>query len=171
MDFIPWLTTEWALSMFPENGPKARRANQTFVAEGIGRTRNAAFHKGKCAGLILGCDDFADRALNSIQQWRQPNGTLVDVVNAECRSYGIATQQLPAPGKSDRFTTARALAALLVQKSGHLSLTGLGPLLNRNITPLGRDAKALSELATADALEAQQHVAVRRDLEMAERRT
>ncbi|MHB1399930.1 MAG: hypothetical protein ACYCYJ_14670 [Trichloromonadaceae bacterium] len=114
---------------------------------------------------------FPDRALNSVQLRRQTDGTLVDVVNGVCRGYGVAAQQLLAQGKIRPFTATRALAALLVQEATHLSLTGLGQLLNSNIAPLGRAAKALAQQAKADAGVTQQLAAFRRDLGMAERHT
>jgi hypothetical protein len=171
MEVIPWLTTGWVLSILSENPEMSRKAYQSFVAEGIGGKKNVEFHQGNCEGLILGSDNFADDALKATNRRRQADFTLTDVIDAVCRSYGIQAQQLQAPGKVRPYTEARALAALLVHESPHLSLTELGNFLNRNIAPLGRGSKLLAERAMTDAAMAERIETIRREIGMAESQT
>jgi putative transposase len=146
----------------------ARRKSQAFVAEGLGGGRRADFHHGNCEGLVLGDDNFANDALKLANLRRRPGFTLADVVASVCRNYGITEQQLRSQGKMRPYSEARALAALLVHESSHLSLTELGKFLNRNIAPLGRAARLLASRTGTDSLIAERIEELRRELGMAE---
>jgi len=171
MEAIPWLTTDWVLSLFSEKAEKARRAYLAFVAEGVGGGRRADFHNGNCEGLVLGNDTFADEALKSTNQQRRPEFALADVIGAVCLSYGIAEQQLQSPGKMRPYTEARAMAALIVHEASHLSLTELGIFLHHDIAPLGRAAQLLAKKAGGDHMLAQRIGDLQRELGMAESQT
>jgi putative transposase len=149
-EVLPWLTTDWVLSMFSSNIQNARSGYASFVAEGIGETRRDEFHSGTCEGRILGDDNFTDKVLAKVNQRRGHDYGLSDVLSVVCRRYGITSEQLKAPGKAKPFTEARALAALLVRESSGLSLTELGIMLNRDIAPLGRAGQRLLEEALED---------------------
>jgi REP element-mobilizing transposase RayT len=171
LEVLPWLATDWVMSLFSEKAGAARRAYQAFVAEGVGGNKRVDFHNGNCEGLLLGGDAFADEALRSAEQQRRREFTLADVVDAVCRCYGIAAPQLKSPGKLRPYTEARALATMFVHESSHLSLTELGKFLNRNIAPLGRAAQLLAKRAATDSVLAERIGDVRRELEMAESQT
>ncbi len=81
---------------------------------------------------------------------------------------GIIGQQLRSQGKVRPYTEARALAALLVHESSHLSLTESGKFLDRNIAPLGRAGRLLASSAGTDSLIAERIEELRRELGMAE---
>ena len=147
---LPWLTTDWVLSLFSDDVQNARKGYEAFVADGIGEARRSEFHGGTCEGRILGDDIFADEVLAKTNQRRRPDYLLADVVDSVCRSYGIKEEQIKAPGKARPCAEARAIAALLVLESPGLSLTELGKMLNRDIAPLGRAGRRLLEAAQND---------------------
>ncbi len=147
-EMLPWLTTDWVLSMYSADMQEARQKYGIFVAEGIGETRRNEYHNGTCEGLILGDDNFADEALTKSNQRRNHYYRLDDIVNAVCRRYEITTDQLKAPGKVRYYSQARAVAALLVRDMPGTCLTELGKMVNRNIAPLGRSAQRLLEEMT-----------------------
>jgi hypothetical protein len=82
-ELLPWLTTEWVLSMLAPRADRARKAYQAFVADGIAETtRRGEFHTGTCEGRILGDDDFADDALGRANQQRNQSCSLAEVIAA-----------------------------------------------------------------------------------------
>jgi putative transposase len=147
---LPWLTTDWVLSMFSSDIQNASKGYASFVSEGIGETRRDDFHSGTCEGRILGDDNFTDKALSKANQRRGHNYGLSDVLSVVCRLYGITGEQLKAPGKARPYAEVRALAALLVRESPGLSLTELGKMLYRDIAPLGRAGQRLLVAALED---------------------
>jgi REP element-mobilizing transposase RayT len=146
-EIIPWLTTDWVLSLFSVDIRQARSDYSTFVIDGIGEPRRAEFHSGTCEGRILGDDHFTDEALNKADQRQEENYQLDDVISAVCRLYGVTIEQLQAPGKSRPLADARATAALLVLELPGLRLTELGKMLKRDNAPLSRAGRRLAEKA------------------------
>lgn len=142
---LPWLTTNWVLSMFSADIRTARKGYRDFVADGLGEPKKVEFHSGTHEGRILGDDFFTDTALIKADQRRETAYRLEDVGGAVCRQYGITFEQLKAPGKARPYSEARAVAALLVQELQGPSLTDLGKMLNRDIAPLGRAGRRLVE--------------------------
>lgn len=147
---MPWLTTDWVLSMFGTSEPEARNAYAQFVLDGVGEGRCAEFHSGTCEGRILGDDDFADLVCASANQPRVKNYGISEVLSVVCQSYGMTLEQLRVAGKAMPFAEARAVAAVLVLESPQIQLVELGKLLNRDIAPLGRVGRRLMGAALDD---------------------
>ena len=151
IEYLPWLTTDWVLSMFAATTDIARKRYRTFIAEDISETtRRGEFHSGTCEGRILGNDNFADTILSQANQQREKECSLSEVIDIVCRRYGISETELKAPGKSRPCTDARGVAAFLVRESSHLSLTELGKFLNRDISGLGKAADRVVQRARED---------------------
>jgi REP element-mobilizing transposase RayT len=142
-EMLPWLTTDYVLSMFSANILKARNCYASFVADGIGETKREEFYSGTCEGRILGDDNFTDKAFTKANQSRDREYLLSDLVGIVCRRYGTTIDQLKAPGKARPYSEARAVIALLVQELPGSSLTEAGKFLNRSIAPLGRAGRRL----------------------------
>ncbi|MBI2355125.1 MAG: transposase [Deltaproteobacteria bacterium] len=161
---LPWLTTDWVLSLLGRRIDSARKAYRQFVADGMDEGKRDEFHSGTCEGRILGDDDFADDALCKANQIRRREWTLTEVVASVCRRYGITEEQLRSPGKARTFSEARALAAVIVQESPHLFLTELGKLFNRDVSTIGKAAQRMIYRSQTDDPLATNIEAVRRDL-------
>ena len=147
---IPWLTTEWALSLLVHDARSAEQRYEQFVFDDIGEKRRNEFYSGSCEGRILGDDSFADEALARADERHSIVYRLAEVTGAFCRVYEISEEELKAPGKVRVCSEARAIAALLVLETPALSLTGLGAYLKRDIAPLGRAARRIVSLANVD---------------------
>ncbi|ACM19400.1 transposase, Y1_Tnp domain-containing [Geotalea daltonii FRC-32] len=148
-EMLPWLTTEWVLALFSGEINAAIQHYRQFLLDGIAEGRRNEFHSGTCEGRILGDDCFADKALTRANQHWRREWQLDELIDAICRRYGIAAKELKAPGKKRPFSEARAVAAVLVQESPHLTLTELGKVLQRDITALGKAAQRLIRQADA----------------------
>jgi putative transposase len=161
---LPWLTTEWVLSLLSQDIGHAREAYFSFLQDGLREGRRADFHSGTCEGRLLGDDDFVDAVLERASQWRHTT-TVADILATVSRTYGNTVEELSAPGKTRPFTEARAMASLMVQEMPHLSLTELAKVLNRDIAPLGRVGRRLRDQAMKDVRVRRQVEKLRGELE------
>lgn len=150
LDVLPWLTTDWVLSLFAANIQNARSCYARFITDGIGETKRDEFSRGTCEGRILGNDTFLDEAFAKANQRREREYMMSEIIDVVCRHYGITIKELKAPGKTRPYSEARATAALFVQELHGVTLTELGRLLNRAIAPLGRAGQRLLELTSGD---------------------
>lgn len=141
---IPWLTSDWILSLFSADSSKARKGYIQFVAEGMKEPRRAEFHTGSVEGRILGNDCFADDVLQKANQRRQRQLSLEEVLDKVCQNYGLTRAKLSAAGKERVHAEARSVAALLVRESAHFTLTELGRLLNREVATLSQAARRIA---------------------------
>jgi REP element-mobilizing transposase RayT len=144
---IPWLTTEWVLSLFSSEISVARKAYDEYVLEGMHEPRRREFHFGSVECRILGDDRFADEALMKANQRLQP-ASLEKILDEVCQGYGLSRSELAAAGKSRPQAEARAVSALLVRESANCTLTELGRFMNREVAALSQAARRLSEQLT-----------------------
>lgn len=86
----------------PRIGP-ARKAYETFVADGTEEGRRSEFHFGSHEGRILGDDTFVDDVLFRTCQKGEREYSLAEVVGEVCAHFGISEEQLKAPGKVRRI--------------------------------------------------------------------
>lgn len=144
-ELLPWLTTDFVLSMLSPRIEQARKAYESFVRDGMGEGRRGEFHCGTCEGRILGDDSFTDEILVRANQKREREYSLGEVVRTVCAHFQIPEVKLKVPGKVRPMTEARAVAAAIVQVSPHLRLTDLARLLGRDVSALGKAAQRIVE--------------------------
>jgi putative transposase len=147
---LPWLTTDWVLSLMGESLESSREAYRQFVWEGIDEGRRCEFHSGTCEGRLLGDDKFVDDAFQESHQERTPAWTLSILINVICNRYRITEEELQSPGKARPFSEARALAAVMVTEAPHLHLTQLSKLLNREVSALSKAAQRMLEQSRSE---------------------
>jgi putative transposase len=151
IEYLPWLTTDWLLSMLGDRTDIARKRYLEFVAEAISETtRRGEFHCGTCEGRILGDDKFADIVIVLANQQRRKQCSLSEMIDIVCLHYGISETELKAPGKRRPYNEARGVAAFFVRESPHLSLTELGQILNRDVSALGKAADRVARRVEED---------------------
>ena len=109
------------------------------------------YHAGTYDGRILGDDTLADEVLSKARQHTLLKYTCEDVVNIVCRNFKISAEELRSPGKSRHYSEARAVAALIVRETSHLSITNLARLLDRDVSALGRSVLHIKEMAEGAA--------------------
>ena len=148
-EYLPWLTTDYVLSMFSDRENIARDRYRAFFDEALEEGKKSEYHCGTYDGRILGDDTFADEVLSKARQHTLPKFTCEDVLTAVCRHFKISAEELRSPGKSRHYSEARAVAALIVRETSHLSITNLARLLDRDVSALGRSVLHIMEMADA----------------------
>jgi hypothetical protein len=143
-ELLPWLTTEYVLSIFSPDITQARNVYDAFVRDGIGEGKRNEFHSGTCEGRILGSDSFTDEILSMVDQKSEQEFSLSEVIAKVCDHFHISEEMLKAAGKARPMTEARAIAAAIVQTVPHLRLTELAKLLRRDISALGKAAQRIA---------------------------
>jgi len=147
---LPWLTTEWALSMLAANREDARGRYISFVHEGLEEGRRPEFHgEGGSDGRIFGDDDFRDRIMGESERLPE-QATLDDVMNEICRHYGINAADLALPGKNRQFAQARGMAAWIVQGLPSITLSALARRTERDVSSLSAAAWRLQLRAATE---------------------
>lgn len=154
MELIPWLTSDYVLSVFSQDADLARKVYESFMNDGVGEGKRNEFQCGTIEGRILGDDSFADDILGRVNQKREREYSLNDVVSLVSAYFHIQEKTLKAAGKIRPMTAARAVAAAIVQISPHLRLTDLAKLLGRDVSALGKAAnRAADEKDTSELVE------------------
>ena len=67
-----------------------------------------------------------------------------------CEVYGLDKKVLSSPDRRRNVSEAMAMASLLVLEAGHLTLTGLSVLMDRDISGLSQGARRLQERLMTD---------------------
>jgi hypothetical protein len=142
-DAIPWLTTDWALSLFSEKEGLARRRYQQFLHEAAYDAIRPEFRQGNIEGRILGNDSFAEEALRKSGEPLVARSSVDDVLAVIAAHYGLTAKDMAALGKERRVAEARAIAALIVRETPGLSLSDLGKRVNRDLSALSWGAKRI----------------------------
>lgn len=155
-EVLPWLTTDWSLSLFATQVSKARREYSRYVQEGLLDGHREEFQRGTCEGRILGDDRFAEEALSRAKERKRHPPRLHDVIESVCRYYELTPDALRAPGKGRPGSEGRAWAAWLVRETPHLTLTGLGEYLGRDVATLSQAARRLEVCLDSDPAAATQ---------------
>jgi REP element-mobilizing transposase RayT len=162
---VPWLTTEFLLRQFAGTQDQARKLYTHFQEEGLAEPHRNEFHSGSSAGIILGDDGFAEKAMAKASRQVENNATLAQVIGAVCKKYKLRRQDLSGRSRKRDVAEARALAALLVRESSHLSLTGLAGELGYDVSSLSQAAARIEKKIQSDSGLAQAADNLKRDLQ------
>ena len=147
---VPWLATDWVLSRFAEQKQRAVALYHDFVMQGKDDAYQKDFHQGTIEGRILGEDRFAEDALVKASQKVVRQATLDRVLQVVCEQYKVSPADLAGSGRQRRMAEPRAIAALMVRETEHLSLMSLGRKLNRDLSGLSQAASRLDKRLKAD---------------------
>ncbi|MFW8601554.1 transposase [Desulfobacterota bacterium M19] len=147
---VPWLTTDWVLSQFAKQKKRAVALYCDFIMEGKGEEHRKEFYQGNVEGRILGEDRFAEDALSKASQKTTRKATLEQVLEAVCKHYVINPAALAGGSRERRVAEPRALAALLVRETDHLSLMNLSRKLKRDLSGLSQSASRLEKKLEKD---------------------
>jgi len=151
LETIPWLTTDWVLSMFSSNVKRARRVYGKFVEEGKGGGHQREFGGGsEIDSRFLGDEIFIDKfSAQSYERWRRKM-TVGEIVSCVCKQFSLKEQVLSGLGKDRRLSKVRAIAAWLVLDSGVLTLAELSKWVNRDPSTLSTSARDLERQSQTD---------------------
>jgi hypothetical protein len=165
LEVIPWLTTDWVLSMFSSNVKRARRAYRKFVEEGKGGGHQGEFGRGsEIDSRVLGDEIFIDKVFGqSHERWKR-KVTVEEIVSCVCQQFSLKKQMLSGSGKDRRLSNVRAIAAWLVLDSGGVTLAELSKWVNGDLSTLSTSAKDLERQAQTDIQLAQLMSKIREEL-------
>ena len=151
MEEIPWLTTDWVLSLFALDRKNARAAYTDFMALEREEGHDHAFHCGSVKdSRVLGDDTFIDNVLTNVEALSTPRITLDTILHCICLQYGITETDLASPGKYRLFSEARGVAAWLILETGSVTLTALSRFSGRDVSTLSAAAKTIHLRAVSD---------------------
>jgi putative transposase len=151
LETIPWLTTEWVLSMFSSRKDRARRGYRGFVDEGRDGGHQGEYGKGSEEdSRILGDTIFIDNILGQSRERLKRSVTVEKIVSHVCKQFSVEEGELSSSGKDRRLCRVRAIAAWLVLDSGCLTLAELSKRVYRDCSTLSTAAKLLDVQAQTD---------------------
>jgi putative transposase len=148
---IPWLTTDWVLSLFSRRLSVARKAYMRFVHEGKRVGYREEYHRGSgIDSRILGDEDFIDRVLGerSIREKTRPS--LDRIIVEICKHFHLNEKDFFVFGKDRKLSEARGMAGWLVMELGVGTLEELGRRTGRDVTTISSGVKRLQNRSKKD---------------------
>ena len=149
LDEFVWLFKNRVLEKFHHEREDAIKNYQKYVFKGIGIKTEYDFKSGYTQGM-LGNQEFIEEILVSAECSKQ-KVELSDLIAKVCNSCNLNLEELISLKKLAPQSHARALLALLVRESKHLSLVDLGKLLRRDPSGLTKLANRLELKSASDA--------------------
>lgn len=147
---IPWLTTDFILQQFDEAKAEAIVLYNQFQLEGLGEEPRKEFHTGDFEGRILGNERFIEEVMSRESQLEK-KATLTQVLHTVSEKYRLHQHDLHSRSRQGKRAEARAMAALFVRESEHLSLTDLSKELERDLSGLSQAAGRLERKMKQDS--------------------
>ncbi len=152
---VPWLTTDWVLGQFSKRRSTARERYRRFVNEGVEEGYREDFHRGVTDPRVLGDDVFMEDVLGSAAKNPVRPRELDEIIEAVCRSYDVAEEDLAAPGRRRDLAEARAVVAHLATSVGDASLTEVAARFGRDVATLSSGLRRLATRSRAGAISRQ----------------
>ena len=152
---VPWLTTDWVLGQFSKRRSTARERYRRFVNEGMEEGYREDFHRGVTDPRVLGDDVFMEDVLGSAAKNPVRPRELGEIIEAVCRSYDVAEEDLAAPGRRRDLAEARAVVAHLATSVGDASLTEVAARFRRDVATLSSGLRRLATRSRAGAISRQ----------------
>ena len=141
---LPWVTSEYLLTIFGDTSDIAIPNFQNFVNSGIDIEEELDFEQGGNEG-ILGDDDFVKMIRKKGEIIPRVNLTINELAVAVCDLYNIDFDSLRLPGKGHSASKIRAILAILVRESSHLTLEELAKIIDRDASSLSKHAARLTK--------------------------
>ena len=147
-EIIPWLTTDWVLSLFSQKSTQARIGYRNFVDQGKDDGYQKEYHSGSAhESRVLGDDAFIDKILTNAGSKPLKRISLEDILQKVHLKYGIEEMDLKATGKNRKHSEARGVAAWLLLETGAATLSELSRVTGRDISTLSNAAKSVQSRA------------------------
>lgn len=146
----PWLTMDFVLKMFADDTVQAMKLYEDFINKGVKEKYREVFSKGISKNQILGENSFIEKAyeLSSLKQ--TDSSTIKKIIQKVCREYKVTKKDLKSGSRSKHLAEARAMSALIVRETPHLTLTDLSEELQRDLSGLSQAASRLYSRSTKD---------------------
>lgn len=151
LESIPWLTTDWVLSMFSSSIKRARWAYRRFIEEGKREGYRREFGRGsEIDSRFLGDEIFIDKVFGQTHGRLKRKVTVAEIVSCVCKEFSLKEEMLLALGKDRMLSKVRAIVAWLVLDSGCLTLSELSRWVNRDLSTLSASAKSFERQLQVD---------------------
>jgi putative transposase len=104
----PWVTTDFALSLFHSDRDRAVRAYRQFVLEQTDQSVSSPLREcNRNDRRVLGSDDFAARMLG--EAWRpRSHKTLDQIIEEACNNFAVSAADLASASRASSLVRARA---------------------------------------------------------------
>ena len=146
---IPWLTTDWVLSLYGDDANTARIRYKKFVYEGMrNEPESEVFDMGY--GRFLGDDEFIEEASRKAHEVRLSPVHVDDVITCVCEMYELTVDLISSGGGNRRLSEARAMAAWGVRELSEETLISLSKRVNRDVSTLSAAATKIAGKAESD---------------------
>ena len=138
LESLPWLTTDWVLSLFESRAGVARTRYEEFVDRGSQEGHRKEFHRGGEDARILGDEEFIHKAL---ERESAPTGRRVSfdrVVARVCQVYRLPQGALRGGNRNRVAAEARAVIGYLAVETGCATLTDVARRFGRDVSTLSK---------------------------------
>ena len=165
---IPWLTTDWVLSMFSKKRALARSGYRDFIEQGKEDGYQKEYHTGSThESRVLGDDTFVDKVLAITESKPLRRVSFENILQRVCLEYGIEEKDLKTPGKYRKHSEARSVAAWLLLETGSCNSDRIEQVyLGRDISTLSTAAKTVQTRAGSDQVLADCMAELKRGLKL-----
>jgi putative transposase len=133
----PWLTTDFALSLFAADSVRAIDAYRAFMRLGAaqGTVESPFAHRNSSDSRILGSDEFAQRMLGT--KWKpRSKKSLDDLIAQACELFLVTQAMLESPRRSPALVGARAWVVDQAVTGRIASITAVAKRFNRDESSL-----------------------------------
>jgi REP-associated tyrosine transposase len=134
---IPWLTTQFGLSMLSSNLLHARAVYRRFMLAPAADAEDLDDESHPEDPRILGTDRFIS-SIRPIPYRSRSSATLEQFANALCRQHGITVQYLQSPSRSRKLTPVRVALATQAVERRLATLSDIARFLHRDPSALTR---------------------------------
>ena len=133
---VPWLTSDFALSLFAKELIQAREAYRRFVAAGVGITGENWVNGHPQEPRVLGDDRFLAN-LNPKAR-RRPRLSLDGLLEEICGEHSVSREALLGPSRLRRYARIRAVVLDRALGEGIATLSDVARLLQRTSPTLSK---------------------------------
>lgn len=135
---IPWLTTDFGLSLFSPDRGRAQAAYGGFMTQPLSEDEHGLItdsHSGRAG--IIGTDRYLER-IDDVARIPASSSNLSQMIDQICAEYDTTIEQLRSPLRGRVISTIRAELAGRAINEGIASLSEVARLLNRNPSSIYR---------------------------------
>jgi hypothetical protein len=133
---VPWLTSDFALSLFAKELNQAREAYRRFVMAGVGITGENWVTGHPQEPRVLGDDRFL--ANLNLKTRRRPRLSLDCLLDAICGEHLVSREELLGPSRLRRYARIRAVVLDRALSEGIATLSDVARLLRRTSPTLSK---------------------------------
>ncbi len=150
-DTLPWLTEGLVLARFADREGEARERFHRFVLGGLDSdAAKSEFSPAQSDGRLIGNESFIERVQEAEDGMKGTRITLDGIIDGVCKAYGIAQDELLAPGRGRLASEARSVIGLIVQEHPEITIAEAAKVFQRDSSTLSAGAARLRNRMNRD---------------------